>query len=93
MLLLENLAELTEERRAKMKLTSDIMLRNISKSAEEKQKLDDQMLQKLAQEVLYKNKRLTEEDGKNEDIERKRKYVSFIMTHLWLMLFQTWRRL
>ena len=82
MLLLENLAELTEERRAKMKLTSDIMLRNISKSAEEKQKLDDQMLQKLAQEVLYKNKRLTEEDGKNEDIERKRKYVSFIMTHL-----------
>jgi len=82
MLLLENLAELTEERRAKMKLTSDIRLMKMSKSAEEKKKLDDQMLQKLAQEVLYKNKRLTEEDGKNEDIERKRKYVSFIMTHL-----------
>ena len=85
MLLLENLAELTEERRAKMKLTSDIMLRNISKSAEEKQKLDDQMLGKLAQEVLYKNKRLTEEDAKNEDKERKRRYAYYasniIMTH------------
>jgi len=73
MLLLENLAELTEDRRAKMKLTSDIMLRDIEKSAGEKQKLDDQVLGKLAQEVLYQNKRLTEEDAKNEEKERKRK--------------------
>ena len=78
MLLLENLAELTEERRAKMKLTSDIMLRDIEKSAEEKQKLDDQVLGKLAQEVLYQNKRLTEEDAKREEKERKRKYVMII---------------
>ena len=72
MLLLENLAELTEERKAKMKLTSDIVLRGLSKSAEEKKRVDDEILGKLAIEVIYKNKRLTEEDGKKADRARKR---------------------
>ena len=58
MLLLENLAELTEERKHKLKITDDIMLRNIQKSAEEKEDIDDKILMTLAREVLRKESRL-----------------------------------
>jgi len=73
MLLLENLAELTEERRAKMKLTSDIMLHKLEKSAEAKEKIDNDILTKLAREVMHKQTRLTEEDADKAETERKRK--------------------
>ena len=58
MLLLENLAELTEERKQKLTITDDIMLKNIQKSAEEKEELDDKILTKLAREVMRKESRL-----------------------------------
>ena len=54
MLLLENLAELTEERKAKMQLTSDIMLHKLEKSAEAKEAIDNEILTKLAREVIHK---------------------------------------
>lgn len=73
MLLLENLAELTEERRAKMKLTSDIMLHKLEKSAEAKEQIDNDILTKLAREVMHKETRLTEDDAERADAERKRK--------------------
>lgn len=72
MLLLENLAELTEDRKHKMSLTSDVMLKQMEKSAEAKEKLDNEILGKLAQEVMYSTKRLTEEDAKKETENRKR---------------------
>jgi len=72
MLLLENLAELTEDRKHKMTLTSDVMLKQMEKSAEAKEKLDNEILGKLAKEVLYSTKRLTEEDAKKETENRKR---------------------
>ena len=58
MLLLENLAELTEERKQKLTITDDIMLKNIQKSAEEKEELDDKILTTLAREVMRKESRL-----------------------------------
>ena len=76
MLLLENLAELTEDRKHKMSLTSDVMLKQMEKSAEAKEKLDNEILGKLAQEVMYSTKRLTEEDAKRETENRKRLYVN-----------------
>ena len=76
MLLLENLAELTEDRKHKMSLTSDVMLKQMEKSAEAKEKLDNEILGKLAQEVMYSTKRLTEEDAKKETENRKRLYVN-----------------
>ena len=72
MLLLENLAELTEDRKHKMTLTSDVMLKQMEKSAAAKEKLDNEILGKLAKEVMYSTKRLTEEDAKKETENRKR---------------------
>ena len=62
MLLLENLAELTEERKQKLKITDDIMLKNIQKSAEERQNIDEEILTKLAREIIRKESRLNEDD-------------------------------
>ena len=55
-----------------MTLTSDVMLKQMEKSAEAKEKLDNEILGKLAKEVMYSTKRLTEEDAKKETENRKR---------------------
>ena len=52
MLLLENLAELTEDRKHKMTLTSDVMLKQIEKSAEAKAKMDDEIFKFNMRNVL-----------------------------------------
>jgi len=75
MLLLENLAELTEERKQKLTITDDIMLKNIQKSAEEKEELDDKILTTLAREVMRKESRLddTKKPSKRKPQEEKEK--------------------
>ena len=70
MLLLENLAELTEERKTKLKITDDIMLRNIQKGAEERDELDEQILTKLAREIIRKEQRIDENTEKKTPNKR-----------------------
>lgn len=70
MLLLENLAELTEERKQKIKITDDFMLRSIEKSGEERAQIEEEILRKYAREIMRKESRIDEDD--EEEPTRKR---------------------
>ncbi|CAG5098569.1 Oidioi.mRNA.OKI2018_I69.XSR.g15784.t1.cds [Oikopleura dioica] len=78
MLLMEKLSELTEERKAKLKISDDLLLMNVLEGAEEKAKQDDLILTKLAREVMRKEQELDEDEPETETFkkvleERKRK--------------------
>lgn len=69
MVLMERLSELTEERKAKLKISDDLLLLNIQRGADERKATDERILTKIAREVLRKETSLDE----NESIETSMK--------------------
>ena len=70
MLLMEKLSELTEERKAKLKISDDLLLMNVLEGAEEKAKQDDLILTKLAREVMRKEQELDEDEPETETFKK-----------------------
>jgi len=78
MLLMDRLSELTEERKAKLKISDNHLLSNIREGAEERIKRDEELLTKAARQVMRKEEELDEDEPEFETFkkileERKRK--------------------
>lgn len=72
MLLLDNLAELTEQRKDHSKITDDIMLMAMQKSAAARIEIDERILTNVARDVMRKESRLDDtEDDKDERILKR----------------------
>ena len=67
---MEKLSELTEERKAKLKISDDLLLMNVLEGAEEKAKQDDLILTKLAREVMRKEQELDEDEPETETFKK-----------------------
>lgn len=67
---MEKLSELTEERKAKLKISDDLLLMRVLEGAEEKAKQDDLILTKLAREVMRKEQELDEDEPETETFKK-----------------------